>query len=120
LGFVWDYQDYDLATVRNRKIHTSSAVWGTPDKLIVQQAWEKATAQFSTEKFSLPSYAAAWCADTDSSSEELVTFVKKRKTLKYVDDRAKEAESSENSIVESDGLEIHDAGISLSDSSLDE
>lgn len=80
----------------------------------IQELWKKVGEIESPQRFTLPSYVNV---ETSPSEEPLDAHekVKKRKSLKYVDDRAEVAETDEDSSpVESD---IDHASVSLSSSS---
>ena len=84
----------------------------------IRGLWEKLNEIQSPENLTLPVYV-----HIDTSSEELgeePRAVKKWKSLKYVDDRAEEVETEEeSSSIGTDNEAIDHASISLSSSSCD-
>ena len=92
-------------------------------KWSILQAYQNLAECSTPENFTLPSYANVDTSPEESSQERSESHdkMKKRRRLKYVDDRAAVGESDEeNSSIETDSDEIFHPTISLSTSSCDE
>lgn len=89
----------------------------------ILQAYQKIAECPTPEKYTLPSYINVDTSPEESSQEpfESEDIVKKRRRLKYVDDRAAVAEpDEESSSIGTESDEISHPSISLSTSSCDE
>ena len=84
----------------------------------IRQAYQKLGECVSPESFILPSYVNVNMAEESSEERfECHEKVKKRRRLKFVDDRAAVAEPDESSSIETDSDEIYHPSISLTSSS---
>lgn len=111
--------------LKNEKI-ISLKLAAMPDRMTeererrqIKQLWEEVGQIQSPERFTLPCYINV---DTspEEPSEELPEIVRKRRSMKYVDDRAEVAHTDvESSSIGSKSDEIHHVSISLSNSSSD-
>jgi hypothetical protein len=81
------------------------------------KAWELALATVTPEDFSLPGYANAHSDDSDNEKDwSLIRERARRKPIPFVDDRAKEAKSDEDSPLGSESDDFCHGSRSISSS----